>query len=78
MHMQVCVSECPTANEFGVRDNPVCVDSVDTSRFVNVTNAVSFTAADNIAVSLFLSPPPSLSPPPPSPPLYIVLSISIQ
>ena len=45
------MAECPSVNEFGVRDNPVCVDSVNTSRFVNVTGSLSFTAADNIAVS---------------------------
>ena len=33
---QVCVSECPTANEFGERNNPVCVDGVETSRFVMI------------------------------------------
>jgi len=32
------VERCPDANEFGVRDNPVCVDSVDTSNFVNITS----------------------------------------
>jgi len=36
------VSECPTANEFGVRNNPVCVDGVDTTPYANITN-VDFT-----------------------------------
>ena len=50
---QVCVSECPTANEFGVRNNPVCVEGVDTSRFMNLDDP---TAAPDIAVSsLYLS-----------------------
>ena len=35
---QVCVESCPSANEFGVRDNPVCVDSVMTADFVNLTS----------------------------------------
>ena len=51
------MSECPTANEFGVRDNPVCVDSVDTTPFVNITNvdfadlATITTSSGNVAVS---------------------------
>ena len=45
------MAECPSVNEFGVRDNPVCVDSVDTSNFVNITGTLSISAADNIAVS---------------------------
>ena len=54
--LQVCVSECPTANEFGVRSNPVCVDEVDTSRFTNISvdfssvSSVSETSS-NVAVS---------------------------
>ena len=36
--LQVCVSECPTANEFGVRNNPVCVEEVDTSPFDDITS----------------------------------------
>ena len=44
------MSECPTANEFGVRNNPVCVDSVDTSQFTNLDDV---TAAPAIAVSVF-------------------------
>ncbi len=51
------MSECPSANEFGVRSNPVCVDSVDTTLFTNITN-IDFTdissvtgSSGNIAVS---------------------------
>ena len=43
------MSECPTANEFGVRNNPVCIDEVDTSQFTNLDDGV--TAAPAIAVS---------------------------
>ena len=46
--LQVCVSECPTANEFGVRNNPVCVEDVDTSRFMNLDD---ITAVSDIRVS---------------------------
>ena len=59
--VQVCVSECPTMNEFGVRSNPVCVDSVNTTPFTNITsidfldiNSVS-SAADSALVSLGLN-----------------------
>ena len=51
------MSECPTDNEFGVRDNPVCVDSVDTTPFVNITSvdfadlATIPTSSGNVAVS---------------------------
>ena len=31
------MEECPEENEYGVRDNPVCVDEVDTSRYANIT-----------------------------------------
>ena len=55
------MSECPSANEFGVRSNPVCVDSVDTAPFANITN-IDFTdinsvtnAAGNVQVSHFES-----------------------
>ena len=37
-YSQVCVDECPEDNEFGVRDNPVCVDEVDTERYQNITD----------------------------------------
>ena len=30
---QVCVSQCPTVNEIGVRANPVCVEGVNTTQF---------------------------------------------
>ena len=51
------MSECPTDIEFGVRDNPVCVDSVDTTPFVNITSvdfadlATIPTSSGNVAVS---------------------------
>ncbi|CAI7988530.1 Choline transporter-like protein 2 [Geodia barretti] len=35
---QVCVAECPEENEFGVRNNPVCVDEVDPDKYRNVTD----------------------------------------
>ena len=51
-HLQVCVSECPTANEFGVRNNPVCIDGVDTTAFVNLTSSSNLlSSANNIRVS---------------------------
>ena len=42
------MSECPTSNEFGVRNNPVCVDGVNTSRFMNLDD---ITAVPDIKVS---------------------------
>ena len=48
--LQVCVDRCPEANEFGVRNNPVCVDSVDTSQFVDITDASVDVAADRVLV----------------------------
>jgi choline transporter-like protein 2/4/5 len=33
---QVCVDECPDSNSIGVRDNPVCVDEVNTTMYQNV------------------------------------------
>ena len=30
--------ECPEENEFGVRNNPVCVDEVDPDKYRNVTD----------------------------------------
>ena len=51
------MSACPTANEFGVRDNPVCIDSVDTTPFANISS-VDFadissltSSSGNVAVS---------------------------
>ncbi len=41
-------------NEFGVRSNPVCVDSVDTTPFINISNidfADAASSAGNVAVS---------------------------
>lgn len=35
--IQVCVKECPDENEFGVRDDPVCIDEVDTDIYQNIT-----------------------------------------
>ena len=58
--VQVCVETCPDANEIGVRDNPVCVEGVDTSRFVNITAGVDLLnplsvagAGERVQVSLF-------------------------
>ncbi len=41
------MSACPSANEFGVRSNPVCVDEVDTSRFSNIS--VDLTSTSSIS-----------------------------
>ena len=49
---QVCVERCPDANEFGVRDNPVCVDSVDRSNFVNITSGNPLEVTMRVTVSL--------------------------
>ena len=53
------MSQCPTANEFGVRNNPVCIDGVDTTPFANITS-VDITditgitsATENVVVSQF-------------------------
>ena len=32
------MEECPEENEHGVRSNPVCVDEVDTTQFMNLTD----------------------------------------
>ena len=32
------MEDCPDENEHGVRNNPVCVDEVDTSRYANLTD----------------------------------------
>ena len=60
--LQVCVSTCPTANEFGVRPNPVCVDGIHTTVFADITSvdllnvqSVAETAS-NVAVSNHLTP----------------------
>ena len=41
---QVCVEECPSENEVGVRNNPVCVDSVDTSLYTDIGGDVTLQA----------------------------------
>ena len=41
--LQVCVEACPTMNELGLRENPVCVDGVDTTPFQNI-DLLNFTA----------------------------------
>ncbi|KAL5483966.1 hypothetical protein EMCRGX_G020387 [Ephydatia muelleri] len=41
---QVCVESCPTANELGLRENPVCVDGVDTAPFQNLTSSTDASA----------------------------------
>lgn len=49
----MCVAHCPTANEFGVRSNPVCVDSVPTEitdQFVNLTSGDTASTATNVVV----------------------------
>ena len=45
------MEECPDENEFGVRNNPVCVDEVDSSRYQNVTNVDAIDSATLIMVS---------------------------
>ena len=47
---QVCVDRCPAVNEFGVRNNPVCIDSVDTSQFVDITNGNPADVAARVSV----------------------------
>ena len=44
------MDECPEDNEFGVRDNPVCVDEVDTERYQNITD-IDIGTPELIAVS---------------------------
>lgn len=63
VHVQVCVEECPEENEYGVRDNPVCVDEVDTSRYVNITAGATslgsfISSGQLISVSGKLNPNP--------------------
>ena len=31
------MKDCPDKNEFGVRDDPVCIDEVDTEIYQNIT-----------------------------------------
>lgn len=48
------MSECPSANELGLRSNPICVDGVDTSRYANLSD-LSADTVDRVAVCcLFL------------------------
>ncbi len=50
---------CPTENAIGVRNNPVCVDGVDVSRFENITSVDALnplsvaTTGSRVAVSLY-------------------------
>ena len=44
------MDRCPAANEFGVRNNPVCIDSVDTSGFVDITNGNPVDIATRVSV----------------------------
>lgn len=44
---QMCVADCPGYNEVGIRANPVCVESVVTSRFDNVENDFTLKAVRN-------------------------------
>ena len=46
------MSECPTANEFGVRDNPVCVEGVTTSNFTSLSDPSLDTAQAVVVSSL--------------------------
>ncbi|CAI8016272.1 Choline transporter-like protein 4 [Geodia barretti] len=48
-HDRCVVAECPEENEFGVRNNPVCVDEVDPDKYRNVTDLNSFDSAGLIA-----------------------------
>ena len=48
------MDRCPEVNEFGVRNNPVCIDSVDTSEFINITNGGVTVAADRVVVRRIL------------------------
>ena len=53
LYSQVCVEECPSENEVGVRNNPVCVDSVDTSEFTNIEGDLFVQAVSN-GIHLFI------------------------
>ena len=44
------MDRCPEVNEFGVRNNPVCIDSVDTSQFINITNGNPVDIATRVSV----------------------------
>lgn len=52
LYFQVCVAECPSEYEFGVRNNPVCVDDVNTEDFQNLTDIENL-VSDRIIVRLF-------------------------
>ncbi len=49
---QVCVDECPEENEFGVRDNPICVEEVDTRPYANLTG-VDLDDLDSVETTAF-------------------------
>eukprot|EP00731_Ephydatia_muelleri_P024033 Em0016g304a len=48
----VCVAECPSKAELGLRNNPVCVDGVNTSQFLNISDFSVFSIADGRIKSL--------------------------
>ena len=52
------MESCPTKNELGLRENPVCLDGVDTTQFQNFTSLTDPTAiAKAVAVgACMLSP----------------------
>lgn len=52
------MTECPTANEVGIRSSPVCVEGVDTSQFdiisaPNVTDTPAVTIAVAVCCSIY-------------------------
>ena len=49
------MESCPTANELGLRENPVCVDGVDTTPFQNLTSSTDASAiAKALAVCTYM------------------------
>ena len=49
------MSECPEENEFGVRNDPVCVDEVDTSRYQNITGGFSLNPSSSLTSAQLIS-----------------------
>ena len=47
----MCVAECPSKVELGIRNNPVCVDGVNTSDFQNISDLSVSSVFDGRIVS---------------------------
>ena len=54
VYIQVCVEECPTANEAGIRVDPVCVDSVNTTQF-DIINSTTTSDIDDVTIAVAVS-----------------------